>query len=548
MKKKPLKVLLIGLYSGENLSLRLLQPLVKERGHQCSVLFFEAMRKQPLKHKLHNIVGRSRHYSELPLPESYEKLTDFIEATQPDLVGLNVLSMYYHVAVRISRIVRQVSRAVIVWGGPHCTVSPEECIGHADFVCIGEGVTSFPDLIDTLAEGGDPRLVNGFVFLEQGTLVRTPPASPISDMDALPFVDFSGKDQYYLFNGKLKNQAKSIFLPGCIDSPYKSSYHTITAWGCPFKCTFCINSLVKQKFRRRSVENVIAELKEVKAENPYLRIIIFYDDIFTIDKEWCEAFAEQYKREIDLPFFCYSHSKFADPEILEIVRWAGCILINIGLQSGSEKARKIMGRFESNAQIVQAAHRYEAMRRIPYKGFVLQIFYDLLHSNPIDAQEDLEETLALLCQFPKNFVLNFYTLIHFPNYPLTNYLLKEGLIQPDEVVGANYNNEEVVSYYAPTVPDAVTERERETDFYRYAFYLTQYKYFPRWFVKALSEKGACREFFYNRQALLFRIARSARALSIIGNVRILTSYARVISMPMLMKLKRLIEQEADFPA
>ena len=147
MKKRNLKVLLVALYHGENMSVRLLQPLVKAQGHQCDILFFKNMKKQPLKDSLINQAFNAHYTHELPTEADYDKLREFLALKQPDIIGINVLSITYNIAVRLSAIIREVSDAIIVWGGPHCTVATEQCTRHCHYICIGEGERTLLSLV-----------------------------------------------------------------------------------------------------------------------------------------------------------------------------------------------------------------------------------------------------------------------------------------------------------------------------------------------------------------------------------------------------------------
>ena len=74
----------------------------------------------------------------------------------------------------------------------------------------------------------------------------------------------------------------------------------MTQRGCPFSCSFCIESVYQDMFgkknslRRRSVDVVIEELVAAK-QKLGIRQVMFYDDVFTVNPRWLREFAPRYK-------------------------------------------------------------------------------------------------------------------------------------------------------------------------------------------------------------------------------------------------------------
>lgn len=503
--KKKLKVLLIASYHYGNMAVRLLQAIVKEKGHLCDALFFKSSERKKIKNSLYNFPVDAQEDFALPSSQDYAQFKAFIQETKPDLIGFNVMSFYFPIVAELSRLAKGVAHVPIVWGGAHPTIAPEDCAGYTDFICLGEGYRSLPGFIDAVADNCDLKTVEGFgYYREKGQLVINKNPPMVTDLDALPFADFTPKDKYYLNYGRIERQAQAWLFPGSMDAPFKT-YHTIMAsLGCPFKCTYCINSIKPVRLRRRSVDNVIAELKKVRHDNPHLRIVIFYDDIFTLDKAWCEEFAEKYRDKINLPFMCHVHP-MVDKDMLKRLREAGLISVAMGIQTGSAGMRKIMARPEKDEHIINTAQNLSQLGSIKYQGYghLFQIFYDLITHNPLDTPEDLDSTLRLLGKLPRNFVLNQYALSYFPNFPLTEKILKAGLIQPEDIEGSGKKQgHKLTSFLAGYDPK---------DFYFIAFSLTQYRLTPTWLIRHLADG----DFWPQRIPWLMRIARLIRFLSIL---------------------------------
>ena len=63
--------------------------------------------------------------------------------------------------------------AVFVAGGPHPSALPEEVLEHFDFVVVGEGEETLPDLIKAITDGRDPGTVKGIAYKSSGRICFT---------------------------------------------------------------------------------------------------------------------------------------------------------------------------------------------------------------------------------------------------------------------------------------------------------------------------------------------------------------------------------------
>jgi radical SAM superfamily enzyme YgiQ (UPF0313 family) len=102
----------------------------------------------------------------------------------------------------------------------------------------------------------------------------------------------------------------------------------------------------------RSVDKVIAEIKDVLDHYPFIRTLNFDDDILFLNKKWAEDFAEKYSRQIDLPFSCNTRANLTDKNTVNLLKKAGCYHIKFGVESGNEHIlNKVLNRQMTNAHI-----------------------------------------------------------------------------------------------------------------------------------------------------------------------------------------------------
>ena len=153
--------------------------------------------------------------------------------------------------------------------GAKTMVDPQGSLsaGGVDFVCREE----FDYTCKEVADGLPLADIAGLSFKRRdGRVVHNPPRATLENMDDLPFVA-----PIYKRDLKIEN-----YFIGYLKHPYVSLY---TGRGCRSKCTFCLwpQTVGGHRYRVRSAENVIAEVKWIKENMPEVKEIMFDDDTFT---------------------------------------------------------------------------------------------------------------------------------------------------------------------------------------------------------------------------------------------------------------------------
>jgi radical SAM superfamily enzyme YgiQ (UPF0313 family) len=202
----------------------------------------------------------------------------------------------------------------------------------------------------------------------------------------------------------------------------------ITTRGCPFYCSYCGNSVFinvyGENVRERSVENVIAELKEVK-KNPYLLYINIEDDCFFVhDRKWIRRFCEEYKKYINLPFMVRVIPTMIDREKLFMLREAGLSWVIMGIQSGSDHVNfDIYNRKIRFSSVMKAAEIISETKVAP--------FYEMIVDNPYEKEEDEMETINAMAGVKKPYAISLAHLTFFPGAPITERATKDDAIDPE---------------------------------------------------------------------------------------------------------------------
>lgn len=254
-----------------------------------------------------------------------------------DLVGISTITATAPGAYAIGDAMRA-KGIPVVFGGPHVTFLPEEALEHGDFCITGEGETGLPLLVDALNGTGSLSEVPGLVWRENGELRRNPTAAPIADLDSLPFPDFTLLDM----GGRVKMGG-----PG----PGRATIPIQTSRGCPFDCSFCsVTGMFGRRYRFRSTANVISEITRY---DPKRNILFFYDDNFAAHpRHTKELLREMIRLDLGFQWSTQVRADVArDPELLALMREAGCTVLYIGLESVDDKALAEMKKSQTAEEI-----------------------------------------------------------------------------------------------------------------------------------------------------------------------------------------------------
>ncbi|MCW5892791.1 MAG: B12-binding domain-containing radical SAM protein [bacterium] len=336
----------------------------------------------------------------------YDLLVDTLREFQPDAIGLSMCSVPIGECAQVTEHLKRHFRVPILWGGSGPTLEPERCLQWADFVCVGEGEKVILEVARRLDAGESLVGVPGLHTRAHDGALITPEAYPLIHLDDIAVPDFDLARCVYINDDKRRRNVYPHNLG--------RQYHIMTQRGCPYSCSFCIESWYqeqwgkKESLRRRSVDAVIAELVEAKRKfDPHA--VMFWDDVFTLNPRWLREFAPRYKAEIGLPFWCYTYPRTTRRDDLLLLKDAGLRSVTVGIQSGSEKVLKAYDRPVEQDLAIRAA------QTIIDCG--LSGFFDLITRSEYETDATCRETFDFLLRFPQAMqTVGFYPMIRFPGY------------------------------------------------------------------------------------------------------------------------------------
>jgi radical SAM superfamily enzyme YgiQ (UPF0313 family) len=395
-----MKVMFVAL-GQEQLGISILSAVLRRAGHETQLAFNPAL-------------FADRYVLDVPaLAPWFDRtaaLVDEVVAARPDLLAFSVLTPVYQWSLSVARAIKARLEVPVIFGGVHPSAAPEVCLENAcvDFVCVGEGEDAIVRLCDAGARPTAP--IANLWWRDGETIVRGPAAPFRQDLDSFPYWD------------------KEIWRPHV---RIADNWLTMTARGCPYRCTFCFNNFFAKlpgrgggKYvRRRSIDHVMGELVDGKRRFGIKRVD-FEDDIFTVDKAWIRDFLREFRREIGVPFQCLVHPRYVDREIAGWLYDAGCEHVQMGVQSADEEyKRKQLLRMEKDAHLEDALKAL-ADARVP--TMLDHIFG--LPGEPTSAQE---KARALYARFPPQRVQTFW-LTHLPGIELSREAVRGGQLSAQD--------------------------------------------------------------------------------------------------------------------
>jgi radical SAM superfamily enzyme YgiQ (UPF0313 family) len=440
--------------------MRMISSVLKKEGFRTKVIFLPG--------GIEHLRFDSSYIYRYP-EHTLRQITDLCRGA--DLIGISLMSLYFDRAAQITDHLRKELGIPIIWGGVHPTYRPEQCLEHAEMICMGEGERAIIELAQRMSRGERPRDIRGCWFKHDGVVNKNEPAAIIENLDELPFVDYDIEDHYVFQwrSGDVVKIDEAVMKEQFLRLSYFKDKHLITyrimtSRGCPHKCSYCASSAT-MRLRRRSVDNVMRELEEIRRRFPYVEAISLFDDtFFAAPVEYFEEFTSQYKKRIGLPLHAQCSPTTLTERKLQLLLDAGLFYTEMGLQTGSDRIKKLYRRMDSNEKMIEAAallHKHRSAMLIPD--------YHVILDNPWETTEDVQATLRLLLSLPGKFKLQISSLVFFPGTELNDRARQEGILK-DEL------NE--VCRKPFTHPKAT--------YLNYLIFLSGFPAIPRWFLRLLS--------------------------------------------------------------
>jgi len=328
---------------------------------------------------------------DLSLPQT----VDHILRERPKYVGLSCTTASVDNAAQIARAIKEKNAGISTFvGGPQITALPTETFRRYpefDYGVLGEGEIALGDLLEAVEGQKDLSPVESAVFRDGEEVRANTRRKFIEDLDEIPFPAYD-----------LLPSFPRAYRPPFLNYSKGPVASLTSSRGCPQTCTFCDRSVFGNRYRYFS-EDYLLELISFLHQKYGVRHLIFVDDQFAVSRprliHLCEKLAGE---NLKIQWNCDARVDSVTPDLLKLMKRAGCWMISYGIESGSQE---ILDQIQKGIELdrVEEAFRWTRQAGIRAKGLFM-IGY------PQETEKTLEKTLAFIRRCPLDEInLSFLT-------------------------------------------------------------------------------------------------------------------------------------------
>ena len=332
-----------------------------------------------------------------------------------------------------------------------------------DIVTIAKGATFLTLSNEIMSECDALDIV---IFKEaEMTLYEILSGKPYSDILGMYYrqkgtIKFTGERPYIENLDEIPFPARHLVDNSVYRRPDNNKVQAVikVSRGCPYHCFFCLATPVSgAKVRKRSVENILAEIREC-VEKYNITNFVFWSDIFNIDRDWtislCQAII---KSGLKITWSANTRADTADFEMAQIMYKSGCRLVSIGVESGSQYMLDKIGKKIKLDDVRNTVKLFKKAKIRIYNYFVIGL--------PFETEETIEETIKFAIELDSDFI-SFYTATPLPGSRFFDYARVHNLFDSE----TSFEN----AYYYPAVNTHTLSKDRVFELHKSAlkrFYL-----------------------------------------------------------------------------
>lgn len=300
-------------------------------------------------------------------------------AAEPGIVGISAKTINIFNAARIAGALKAAGcKGRIVLGGAHVTAVPEETMKRFtafDCAVLGEGEEALLELAESAGRGRHDPDIRGLAWRDgRGRVAVNQRREPIQDLDALPFPAWD-----------LLPDFPHSYPHNALETKRLPAAAVITSRGCPFHCTFCDTAVFGSRVRQHGAEYTLEMIRRLRSDYG-IRDLMFLDDNFTLDRRKLFTICDTMIREdLRLSWYCMGHARTLTDDRLRKMRAAGCWIVEIGIESGSDRILASIQKGTTKAEVAQA------VRRARDAG--LKVKGNFIFGFPGETRETLSETI-----------------------------------------------------------------------------------------------------------------------------------------------------------
>ncbi|MFX0203080.1 MAG: B12-binding domain-containing radical SAM protein, partial [Candidatus Hodarchaeota archaeon] len=196
----------------------------------------------------------------------------------------------------------------------------------------------------------------------------------------------------------------------------------ITSRGCPFHCTFCDRATFGTGVRHHSAEYTLDMIRHLQREFGIEDLMILDDNFLLNRKKLFQICDTIIKEKTNLSWYCMGHAKFMTRDRLKKIKEAGCWIIELGIESGSDRILRLLKKKATKSEIANS------VKMARHAG--LKVKGNFIFGLPTETKETLEETIQFATSTDLSyFQQNFLTI--WPGCELSRNPEEYGSFDPD---------------------------------------------------------------------------------------------------------------------
>lgn len=344
-----------------------------------------------------------------------------IKKLNPKLIAVDTSTPSIYNDIRIAdELQKELPKSKVILVGRHVTYAPTESLNFCKNVNVVARREFFIPVIELLEEK-DYKKINGFSYKENGKIKHNKDAEIIKNVDEFGFLSKVIKENLNVNN----------YYYSSVRHPYIMLQ---SAWGCPHNCLFC-NEVIKSRYRHRSIENIIEELKWVRINLPNVREIIWDDPTFVVDESFTQKLCNSIiDNKINLHWSTMTRANIS-LETLKMMKKAGARVMHVGLESSTQESLDFVNKNMIFENEVEYLKNCEKVGILNHACFIIGL--------PGDTKETIISTIERAKKLPAIDSIQCFPLVPTPFENIfdeeTKGTVWEHLIKNNYLITKDYN-------------------------------------------------------------------------------------------------------------